>query len=270
VALDFRGLLDTAARTMSTGMVIAEVPSGRILFKNQETDRIFGEVAPDVQLFADFDGAERFAPTLQLAANQDEGDAGSLGNYTTIPRNARLPVWSAIETGQLLRFENLAALKDAYLDAPVRSNYKAWAVIPFAVGGRGVGAVSFSFEHERTFSEEDRGMLMALSGQASLAFARCMLLDAERRVRADAEAARARERQLHELAARLSSALTPEQVASAACEEAGGAGRALGRHRRAIRRRPVPRAAHPGHRRLRRSRRQPSVERANGRGHARR
>ena len=55
--------------------------------------------------------------------------------------------------------------------------------------------------------------------EASLALERSTLLEAERRARADAEAARQRERQLHVLAARLSSALTPPQVAAIACEE---------------------------------------------------
>ena len=57
----------------------------------------------------------------------------------------------------------------------------AWAVLPFVVGGRGVGAASFSFEHERTFSEFDREMLVAMSGQASLALERARLIEAYRR-----------------------------------------------------------------------------------------
>jgi GAF domain-containing protein len=92
-------------------------------------------------------------------------------------------------------------------------------VIPFLVAGRGAGAVSFSFAEERVFSNEDRELLAAMVGQASLALERCILIEAERRARSDAESARQRERQLRVIAARLSSALTPPQVAKIACDE---------------------------------------------------
>jgi PAS domain S-box-containing protein len=68
-------------------------------------------------------------------------------------------------------------------------------------------------------SRDVTGVTPVQNGEASLAVERSLLFEAERRARADAEAARQRERQLHVLAARLSSALTPPQVAVIACEE---------------------------------------------------
>lgn len=153
--------------------------------------------------------------TLELSAIEHGGNFEWLDRYRTIPMSTRLPIWDAVRTGRALMFENPDVLTAQYpLGAPpAGSPFRAWAVMPIVVGGQAIGAVSFSFRSERTFSSEDRELLAAMIGQASLALERCRLLDAERR-------ARARERQLHVLAARLSSALTPERVAAIACEEA--------------------------------------------------
>ena len=80
--------------------------------------------------------------------------------------------------------------------------------------------MTFSFTEEREFSEDDRELLAAMIGQASVALERSMLLASERNAREEAETARQRERQLRVLGARLSSALTPPQAAEIACEEA--------------------------------------------------
>ncbi|HEY0481328.1 MAG TPA: ATP-binding protein, partial [Kofleriaceae bacterium] len=159
--------------------------------------------------------------TLELAGYELSGRPGRLEGFHAIPMTARLPVCDVIRSAQPMMFESLAAMVAGYPAAvpPGDSPSRAWAVIPFVIAGRALGAVSFSFADERVFSSEDREMLSAMIGQASLALERCLLLDAERRARDDAEAARARERQLRMLAARLSSALTPQQVAVIACEE---------------------------------------------------
>jgi PAS domain S-box-containing protein len=159
--------------------------------------------------------------TLELAGCEHAGKPGRIEQFKTISMTAPLPICDAIRSARSMLFENRAAMTAGYPSAipPGESSFRAWAVIPFVVAGRGVGGLSFSFSDERLFSEEDRELLAAMMGQASLALERCMLLEAERRARADAEAARQRERQLHVLAARLSSALTPPQVGAIACEE---------------------------------------------------
>jgi len=158
---------------------------------------------------------------LELAGYDHAGNAGQLDSFKTIPMTAALPVCDVIRTAEPMMFESLAAMIASYPDAvPTgESPFRAWAVIPFVVAGRGVGAMSFSFADARAFSDEDRALLAAMVGQASLALERCLLLEAERRARDDAEAARQRERQLHMLAARLSSALTSPAVAAITCEE---------------------------------------------------
>jgi PAS domain S-box-containing protein len=152
---------------------------------------------------------------VELTAGEPAGQVGRVEDFRSFPLAARLPIADAIRTARPVIFESAAALAEAYPHVPPGGTpYRAWAVIPLVVGGRGVGAVSFSFEHERAFSDEDRELLTAMAGQASLALERCMLLEAERRARAEAETARQRERELQVIAARLSSALTPRQIAA--------------------------------------------------------
>jgi two-component system CheB/CheR fusion protein len=128
--------------------------------------------------------------TLELAAFELSGRPGRLDGFRTIPMTARLPVCDVIRSAQPMMFENLAAMTATYPAAvpPGDSPFRAWAVIPFVIAGRAVGAVSFSFVDERVFSSEDREMLTAMIGQASLALERCLLIEAERRAREDAEA----------------------------------------------------------------------------------
>jgi signal transduction histidine kinase/CheY-like chemotaxis protein len=154
--------------------------------------------------------------TLELAAAEHGGRPGRMDEFRAFPATARLPVCDASRTGQPLMFESLAAMCAAYPDllTPETSPFRAWAVLPFIVGERGVGGVVFSFDEERAFSDEDRDLLTSIAGQASLALERGRLIAAERRARADAEAARQRERERNVVAARLSSALTAEQVAA--------------------------------------------------------
>jgi PAS domain S-box-containing protein len=151
--------------------------------------------------------------TLEMGAAAS-GAGSHLDSYRTIAMSTKLPVCDVVRARRAMMFESVATMIREYPLAmpPESSPFKAWAVMPILLGAQAVGAVSFSFKSERAFSDEDRELLTAMIGQASLALERCRLLDSERR-------ARSRERQLQVLAARLSSALTPRQVATIACEE---------------------------------------------------
>jgi PAS domain S-box-containing protein len=142
------------------------------------------------------------------------GAGSHLDRYRIIAMSTGLPVCDVVRSGRPMMFESLPAMIREYPLAapPAATPFRAWAVMPILLGGVPIGAVSFSFMNERVFTDDDRELLAAMIGQASLALERCRLLEAERR-------ARTRERQLHVLAARLSSALTPAQVATFACEE---------------------------------------------------
>ncbi|MES1164749.1 MAG: GAF domain-containing protein, partial [Verrucomicrobiota bacterium] len=171
---------------------------------------------------AGFVWLQRDADTLELVAYDDAGRPGQIERFATIPLSAPIPLCDAIRAGQPLMFENIDAMFTRYPAAirPDETAFRSWAVVPLIVAGAGIGGVSFSFAEERAFSDEDRQLLTAITGQASLALQRALLLESERRASADAEAARMRERQLHHLAARLSRARTPHEVTAISAEEA--------------------------------------------------
>jgi two-component system CheB/CheR fusion protein len=146
--------------------------------------------------------------TLELVAHADGSGATHLAEYSRIPLTAALPVCEVVRTARPLVFDTLDAMLAAFPGALRRdaTPYQAWAVIPFVANGCAVGAASFSFSHERAFSREDGELLTAMAGQAALALERCRLL-------ADIHTARRRERELYDLAAKLSSALTSDEIA---------------------------------------------------------
>src|SRR5207244_2232345 len=131
-----------------------------------------------------------------------------------IPLDAALPMCEVVRTGQALVFEDRAALARRYPLALTQAAtpYQACVILPVVVCRRAVGAVAFSFWQRRRISDEERELLTAMIGQASLAFERCMLLDAERRAREDAEAMRERERQLYLLGSSFASELEHDRL----------------------------------------------------------
>ncbi|MES1164392.1 MAG: GAF domain-containing protein, partial [Verrucomicrobiota bacterium] len=171
---------------------------------------------------AGFVWVQRDAETLELVASDNAGKPIQLEKYQTIPLTARIPLCDAVRDGQPLMFENLTDMRTRYPEAIPADDtaFRSWAVVPLVVAGAGIGGVSFSFVEERAFSAEDRALLAAITGQASLALERTLLLESERRARAEADAARMRERQLHQLAARLSRARTPHEVTAISAQEA--------------------------------------------------
>jgi signal transduction histidine kinase/PAS domain-containing protein len=143
----------------------------------------------------------------------------SIEAFARIPLSTDIPVCNALREGRPLTFDSRAALTRAYAGATVPSDFNGWAVIPLIVGGKAIGSTSFSFEGERALTADDRELLDAIMGQTSLALERCLLLEGERRARADAEQARLRERRLGQIAALLASAVTPAAVATIVCEQ---------------------------------------------------
>src|SRR4051812_5225238 len=109
--------------------------------------------------------------TLELAGFEDPGRPDRLAQFRTIPMTTRMPVCDAVRTARPLMFEDRAAMVARYPDSlpPGASPFAAFAVIPFVVDGRGIGAASFSFADERAFSDDDRALLDAMTGQAALA-----------------------------------------------------------------------------------------------------
>ncbi|MFF1347349.1 SpoIIE family protein phosphatase [Streptomyces sp. NPDC058322] len=59
------------------------------------------------------------------------------------------------------------------------SGKRAWAVLPLIASGRAIGCCVISFTRERSFSDEQRTLLTALSGLVAQALERARLYDAE-------------------------------------------------------------------------------------------
>ena len=97
----------------------------------------------------------------------------------------RTPIW--IETrdgpdGLDARYPPIAPVWDAL-------GVESAAFVPLVAAGEAVGVISFAFEGQRVFTEEDRGFLLALGSQAALAMERARLFEAEHEARAEAERA---------------------------------------------------------------------------------
>ncbi len=159
--------------------------------------------------------------TVELTAAHDDGRSDRVDHFRSFKMSTPLPASDVIRSGQPMLFETFEAMARRYPVVADRgsSPFNAWAVIPFVVRGRAIGVASFSFEEPHEFSAEDREFLTAIMGQAELALERCDLLESERRAREEVERARLRERQLHVLAAKLSSALTQTQIATIVSNE---------------------------------------------------
>jgi PAS domain S-box-containing protein len=70
-----------------------------------------------------------------------------------------------------------------------RSRYEAWAALPLEIEGRLLGVLTLSFANPHEFDTDERGFVLALGEVAAQALDRAELYVAERRSRAEAEAA---------------------------------------------------------------------------------
>jgi PAS domain S-box-containing protein len=120
----------------------------------------------------------RGGDTLEVAASSYGDGPGLLDRFRTIAMTARLPVCDVVRSRQPMMFETRAEMLADFADAPVDSAFQSWVVIPFVLAGRGAGAVGFSFAEARRFHDDDRELLAAMAGQASLALERARLYEA--------------------------------------------------------------------------------------------
>jgi PAS domain S-box-containing protein len=118
--------------------------------------------------------------TLELGAYEHNGDPGRLEQFRVIPMTTPVPVCDVVRSGKPMMFESQQAMKTAYplAVAAGKSPISAWAVLPMLSGDRVLGAVSFPFAKERHFSDDDRELLAAVIGQASIALERARLHEA--------------------------------------------------------------------------------------------
>jgi len=111
--------------------------------------------------------------------------------YRRIAMDTDLPLVHSVKTGETVVLENSAALArfPAAAMAAAVTPFRAWATVPFIVGGEAIGGLSASFLEERRFDDAERALLDTMTGHASQALERCRLFEAERAARAQAQAA---------------------------------------------------------------------------------
>jgi PAS domain S-box-containing protein len=302
-------LLDITVREMATPIVIAEAPSGRLLFVSDEASSVFGPVPSSVANVAEYAVLAGYDKHGRRITNDEWPVARALHGETIVNeqididridtgerRTVSISAWPvrdasgtiiaavgrgfdvtdtkrAFDAAQCLaaastlldRFDpetspraiaNLAvpALADVcfvHTPAPGReppvlagalarvlaggprelvdaddaelaaAGYRCAVVAPMHGRTGVVGAITFAMTTSsgRRYNEHDLETLSELARRTGLALDNARLFQAERGARADVERARLRERQLHIIAARLSSALTQQQIGAIACSE---------------------------------------------------
>ncbi|HKP76491.1 MAG TPA: GAF domain-containing sensor histidine kinase, partial [Longimicrobiaceae bacterium] len=118
--------------------------------------------------------------------------AAVMEQFRTLPLETRVPLTDAVRTGEILAISSREELERLYpdvADSGQRARFGAWAVVPMRVEGRVVGGMVLNFAEPRDFDDETRGYLLAVGRQAAVALERARLFEAERRARAEAEAA---------------------------------------------------------------------------------
>jgi PAS domain S-box-containing protein len=118
--------------------------------------------------------------------------AAVVQRFESIPLGQAVPLAHAVRTGQVVCLESREELERRFPvegDVEHRSGFGAWAVAPMWVEGRAVGGIVLSFAEARAFDDDTRAFLLAVGRQGALALERARLYEAERRARAEAEAA---------------------------------------------------------------------------------
>lgn len=104
--------------------------------------------------------------------DQIEGVPLTTHTAATMVLRTRMPCFAESPAEFLRLFPPLESLVNA-------SGKRAWAVLPLIASGRGIGCCVISFSEERSFSDEQRTLLTALSGLVAQALERARLYDAE-------------------------------------------------------------------------------------------
>jgi PAS domain S-box-containing protein len=116
------------------------------------------------------------------------------GALAVVPLDAEpaIPALDAIRRGEPIWIASLSALIERYPHLePIARASKPYRVacMPLVSRQRAVGALAFTFDAERDATEEERAFLLVIANYASQALERLRLLEAERRSRAEADAA---------------------------------------------------------------------------------
>ncbi len=109
--------------------------------------------------------------------------AETAGRWAQIPINTPMPICEVARTGRPLYFDDRDALATRYpameqIVAPL--GYRAFAIVPLSIEGRTIGSLALTFVEPRHFANEDRDVLLAMTGQAAQAITRAQLYNMAR------------------------------------------------------------------------------------------
>ncbi|HEX6631218.1 MAG TPA: ATP-binding protein, partial [Gemmatimonadaceae bacterium] len=120
-------------------------------------------------------------------------DDGALAGWRRVPLDDGAAVAAVVRSGT----PRFVATRDELGTDPrtgrpyaLIADSPSWAALPLVIDGRVLGALKLSFAQPGGFSAEERSFMIALAQQCAQALDRSRLYAAERRARADAEAAR--------------------------------------------------------------------------------
>ncbi len=140
--------------------------------------------------------------------------------WSRYPADPAYPIPDAVQRRQALWFTSIDEAVARYPSmAPFAHLYPGAAIfLPVGSKDQLSGGIALSFMHQRIFTEEERTFMLTIAAQCAQALERARLYDAERKARTDAERAWERTRQLQELTASLSEALTSDEIATVIME----------------------------------------------------
>ncbi len=132
--------------------------------------------------------------------------------WQTWPADMHTPMSEAIRTLSPIFMESKEEILTRFpaLQARIVTSLESSVCIPLLFESGAIGAMSIGFAKRRRFSEDDADFLMALGRQCAQALERTRLYEAEKKARAEAEAAQQREAFLAEASAILASSLDYE------------------------------------------------------------
>ncbi|HEX2719278.1 MAG TPA: GAF domain-containing protein [Gemmatimonadaceae bacterium] len=143
--------------------------------------------------------------------------------YSRIPIDEAVPISDSVRENRTVYIEGPGDLTGRYAWLADASSGFTGALItaPLTLRGHVLGALAFAFPAPRGFSEGDRSFVEALALQCAQALDRVRLFERESVARRLAEGETRRVRNLQQLTAALTAAVTVADVAAVALEQAG-------------------------------------------------
>lgn len=129
---------------------------------------------------------------IVAATDYSQTELSALNEWRTFPVDAPVPLAEAARTGKPIWLKSPECWVARYPHLAGELNtidHKAWAMVPLVSEGRVLGTMGLAFDKPFAFSQDDQTFILTLAQQCTQAIHRSLLYEAERKARADAEAA---------------------------------------------------------------------------------